>query len=81
MSRYDEEKIAETRQRIAHLFGGDGEHEAPAVDGWGASPSDRKVEALIAKARGFVDSAIAADGAEIVDRIETAKTTRRAAAG
>ncbi|MGO9740658.1 MAG: Hsp70 family protein [Roseiarcus sp.] len=74
MSRYDKEGIEEARQHIDELFGADGEEAPPAE---GSTPADPKVEALIAKARGKLDSAVAEDRTEIVDLIETIEDSRR----
>ena len=76
MSRYDEEEIAEARQHIDQLFGDDAEDGAPAADAKESLPSDPKVEALLAKARGKLDSAVAEDRTEIIDLIETIEDAR-----
>jgi molecular chaperone DnaK (HSP70) len=76
MSRYDKGEIEEARQHIDQLFGADGEDDAAAGDAEGSLPSDPKVEALIAKARAKLDSAIAEDRTEIVDLIEAIEDCR-----
>ena len=78
MSRYDEEEIEEVRQHIDRLFGADGEENAAATDAEGSSPVDPNVVALLAKARGRLDSTVAEDRTEIVDLIETIEDCRAA---
>ncbi len=78
MSRYDEEEIEEARQHIDRLFGADGEEEPAAADAEGSAPADPNVAALLAKARGKLDSAVAEDRTEIVDLIETIEDSRAA---
>ena len=78
MSRYDEEEIEEARQHIDRLFGADGEEDAAATDAEGAAPADPNLAALLAKARGKLDSAVAEDRTEIVDLIETIEDCRAA---
>jgi len=78
MSRYDEEEIEEARQHIDRLFGADGEEDAAATDAEGSAPADPNVVALLAKARGKLDSAVAEDRTEIVDLIETIEDYRAA---
>ena len=76
MSRYDAGEIAEARQHIDELFGDDAEGEAPAAGAAGSLPSDPKLEALLAKARAKLDSAVAEDRSEIIDLIETIEDGR-----
>ena len=76
MSRYDKEEIEEARQHIDRLFGDASTDTAPAADAEGSAPADPKVEALLAKARARLDSAVAEDRAEIVDLIETIADSR-----
>jgi molecular chaperone DnaK (HSP70) len=71
MSRYDKAEIQEARQHIDMLFG----EGATGGDGEAAS-TDPKVDALLAKARASLDSAVAEDRAEIIDLIEAIEDNR-----
>jgi molecular chaperone DnaK (HSP70) len=76
MSRYDKEEIEEARLHIDTLFGeGAGGEEATGGAGE-ASPADPKVQALLARARTSLDSAVAEDRAEIIDLIEAIEDSR-----
>lgn len=75
MSRYSKEDIEDARQHIDTLFvEADGEE---AAGGSGdAAPADPKIDALLARARASLDSAVAEDRAEIIDLIEAIADNR-----
>jgi molecular chaperone DnaK len=73
MSRYDKKDIEEARQHIDRLF----DEAGPAAGAQGSAPAtDPKIEALVARARAKLDSAVADDRAEIVDLIEAIEDSR-----
>jgi len=77
MSRFDKDEMDEARRHIDELFG---EEDADDQDSAGAAKgstfTDPNVEALLAKARAKLDSAVAEDRIEIVDLIETIEDGR-----
>ena len=77
MSRYDKKDIEEARQQIDRLFGDAVDVAGPAAGAQGSAPAtDPKIEALVARARAKLDSAVADDRAEIVDLIEAIEDSR-----
>ena len=77
MSRYDKKDIEEARQQIDRLFGDAVDEAGPAAGAQGsASATDPRIEALVARARAKLDSAVADDRAEIVDLIEAIEDSR-----
>ena len=77
MSRYDKKDIEEARQHIDRLFGDAVDEAGPAAGAQGSAPAtDPKIDALVARARAKLDSAVADDRAEIVDLIEAIEDSR-----
>ena len=77
MSRYDKKDIEEARQHIDRLFGDAVDEAGPAAGAQGSAPAtDPRIEALVARARAKLDSAVADDRAEIVDLIEAIEDSR-----
>ena len=70
LSRYDKEDIEEARQHIDTLFGEGGDSDEATGGVAEAAPADPKVDALLARARAKLDSAVAEDRVEIIDLIE-----------
>ena len=71
ISRYDKEEIDEARRHIDSLFGDTDDDDESEGDDEGSAAADPNVEALLARARAKLDSAVAEDRTEIVDLIET----------
>jgi molecular chaperone DnaK (HSP70) len=70
LSRYDKEDIEEARQHIDTLFGEGGDSDEATGGVAEAAPADPKIDALLARARAKLDSAVAEDRVEIIDLIE-----------